>query len=65
MKRILHLVSVKNIVVKSSFNWFKIDIHQQLRLQLLEDPGDGVSGSQDEASSNGGKITTASAQEGY
>ena len=31
MKRILHLVPIKNIVVKSSFNWFKIDIHQQLR----------------------------------
>ena len=27
--------------------------------------GDGASGSQDEASSNDGKITTASAQEGY
>ena len=31
MKRILHLVSVKNITFKSSYNWFKIDIHQQLR----------------------------------
>ena len=30
MKRILHLVSVKNITFKSSYNWFKIDIHQQL-----------------------------------
>ena len=30
MKRILHLVSVKNITFKSSY-WFKIDIHQQLR----------------------------------
>ena len=28
MKRILHL---KNITFKSSYNWFKIDIHQQLR----------------------------------
>ena len=32
MKQILHLVSVKNITFKSSYNWFKIDIHQQLRL---------------------------------
>ena len=31
MKRILHLVSVKIIVFKSSYNWFKIDIHQQLQ----------------------------------
>merc|ERR1719447_1613043 len=31
MNRILHLVSVKNITFKSSYNWFKIDIHQQLR----------------------------------
>ena len=31
MKRILHLASVKNITFKSSYNWFKIDIHQQLR----------------------------------
>ena len=31
MKRILHLVSVKSITFKSSYNWFKIDIHQQLR----------------------------------
>ena len=31
MKQILHLVSVKNITSKSSYNWFKIDIHQQLR----------------------------------
>ena len=30
MKQILHLVSVKNITFKSSYNWFKIDIHQQL-----------------------------------
>ena len=30
MKRILHLVSVKNITFKSSYNWYKIDIHQQL-----------------------------------
>ena len=30
MKRILHLVSVKNITFKSSYKWFKIDIHQQL-----------------------------------
>ena len=29
MKRILHL---KNITFKSSYNWFKIDIHHQLRL---------------------------------
>ena len=28
MKRILHF---KNITFKSSSNWFKIDIHQQLR----------------------------------
>ena len=28
MKRILHL---KDITFKSSYNWFKIDIHQQLR----------------------------------
>ena len=27
-KRILHF---KNITLKSSYNWFKIDIHQQLR----------------------------------
>ena len=31
MKRILHLVSVKNITFKSTYNSFKIDIHQQLR----------------------------------
>ena len=31
MKQILHLVSVKNITFTSSYNWFKIDIHQQLR----------------------------------
>ena len=31
MKQILHLVPMKNIVFKSSFNRFKIDIHQQLR----------------------------------
>ena len=31
MKRIIPLVSVKNITFKSSYNWFKIDIHQQLR----------------------------------
>ena len=31
MNRILHLVAVKNITFKSSYNWFKIDIHQQLR----------------------------------
>ena len=30
MKRILNLVSVKNITFKSSYKWFKIDIHQQL-----------------------------------
>ena len=29
MKRILHF---KNITFKSSYNWFKIDIHQQVRL---------------------------------
>ena len=28
MKRILHF---KNITFKSSYNWFKIDIHQQVR----------------------------------
>ena len=28
MKRILHF---KNITFKYSYNWFKIDIHQQLR----------------------------------
>ena len=32
MKRILHLASVKNITFKSSCNWFKIDIHQQIQL---------------------------------
>ena len=32
MKRILHLVSVKNITFKSSYKWLKIQIHQQLRL---------------------------------
>ena len=26
MKRVLHLVSVKNITFKPSYNWFKIDI---------------------------------------
>ena len=31
MKRILHLVSVKNITFKSSYDWFKIDIHEQLQ----------------------------------
>ena len=31
MKRILHKVSVKNITFKSSYDWFKIDIHQQLQ----------------------------------
>ena len=31
IKRILHLVSVKDITFKCSYNWFKIDIHQQLR----------------------------------
>ena len=31
MKRILHF---ENITFKSSYNWFKIDIHQQLRPQL-------------------------------
>ena len=35
MKRILHSVSVKNITFKSSYNLFKIDIHQQLRLRQL------------------------------
>ena len=41
------------------------DAHELLNssVELLEDPDDGVSGSQDEASSHGGKITTASAQE--
>ena len=28
MKQILHF---KNITLKSSYNWFKTDIHQQLR----------------------------------
>ena len=31
MKQILHLVSVKNITFRSSYIWFKIDMHQQLR----------------------------------
>ena len=31
MKRILHLVSVKNIMSKFSYNWFKIDILRLLR----------------------------------
>ena len=31
MKRILHLVSVKNITFKSYYNWFKIDILRLLR----------------------------------
>ena len=31
MKLILHLFPVKNIIFKSSYNWFKIDIHQQLQ----------------------------------
>ena len=31
MKRTLHLVSVKNITVKSSYNWFKIDILRLVR----------------------------------
>ena len=31
MKRILYLVSVKNITFKSSYNWFKIDILGLLR----------------------------------
>ena len=31
MKQILHLVSVKNITFKSSYNWFKIDIIRLLR----------------------------------
>ena len=31
MKRILHLVSVKNITFKSSYNWFKIDVLRLLR----------------------------------
>ena len=31
MKRILHLVSVKNITFKSSYNWFKIDIFRLVR----------------------------------
>ena len=33
MKRILHLVSVKNITFKSCYNWFKIDF-----LRLLQPP---------------------------
>merc|ERR1711963_990232 len=32
IKRILHLVSVKNITIKSSHNWFKIDNLGLLRL---------------------------------
>ena len=32
MKRILHLVPVKNIIFKSSYNWFKIDICICLKL---------------------------------
>ena len=31
IERILHFVSVKNITFKPSYNWFKIDIHQQLQ----------------------------------
>ena len=31
MKRVLHLISVKNITFKSSYNWFKIHILRQLR----------------------------------
>ena len=31
MKRILHLVSVKNVTFKSFYNWFKIDILWRLR----------------------------------
>ena len=31
MKQILHLVSVKNITFKSSYNWSKIDIRWLLR----------------------------------
>ena len=31
MKLILHLVSVKNVTFKSSYNWFKIDILRLLR----------------------------------
>ena len=31
MKRILHF---KNITFKSSYNWFKIDIHQQLNYYI-------------------------------
>ena len=31
MKRILHLVPVKNFTFKSSYNWFKIDILWLLR----------------------------------
>ena len=40
-------------------------ILESVKSNLGNPTGDGVSGSQDEASSNGGKITTASAQEGY
>ena len=36
---------------------------ESVKSNLGNPAGDGVSGSQDEASSNGGKITTASAQE--
>ena len=32
MKWILHLVPVKNITFKSSYNWFKIDIFRLVRL---------------------------------
>ena len=32
MKRILHLVSVKNINLESSYSWFKIDILRLVRL---------------------------------
>ena len=32
MKRILHLVPVKNIIFKPFYNWFKIDILRLLRL---------------------------------
>ena len=31
MKRILHLVPVKIIILKSSYNWLKIDICRLLR----------------------------------
>ena len=34
MKRMLHLVSVKKITFKSSYDWFKIDILRLPRLPI-------------------------------